>query len=184
MQLITGKNPADLPVLFSLDNGVGNFLPIFQADKTSLSLAGAKENGSVVMNAATPEGLRIQRTLEFNGDSYLINIAYKLVNATEKAIQVSPALSLANQPFAHASQTSKYLFSGPAAYINGELVETKPKKLVDGPIVLQGKVSWTGYVDNYFVTSVVPTSPNAHSVTLQGSEAHVRSVISESYNFV
>jgi len=179
MQLITGKNPADLPVLFSLDNGVGNFLPIFQADKTSLSLAGAKENGSVVMNAATPEGLRIERTLEFNGDSYLINIAYKLVNATEKAIQVSPALSLANQPFAHASQTSKYLFSGPAAYINGELVETKPKKLVDGPIVLQGKVSWTGYVDNYFVTSVVPTSPNAHSVTLQGSEAHVRSVISE-----
>ena len=179
MQLITGKNPADLPVLFSLDNGAGNFLPIFQADKTSLPLAGAAENGSLVMHATTPEGLQIQRTLEFNGGSYLINIAYKLVNSTDKAIQVSPALSLANQPFAHASQTSKYLFSGPAAYINGELVETKPKKLVDGPIVLQGKVSWTGYVDNYFMTSVVPTTASTHTVTLQGSEAHVRSVISE-----
>jgi len=179
MQLITGKNPADLPVLFSLDNGVGGFLPIFQADKTALSLAGANENGSVVMHASTPEGLQIERTLEFRGDSYLVNVAYKLVNSTDKAIQVSPALSLANQPFAHASQTSKYLFSGPAAYINGALVETKPKKLEDGPIVLQGKVSWTGYVDNYFITSVAPTSANAHSVTLQGSEAHVRSVISE-----
>ena len=179
MQLITGKNPADLPVLFSLDNGAGNFLPTFTSDKTSLNLVQSAGTGNLVMNATTPEGLQIQRTLEFNSNDYLVNVSYKLVNTSDKAIQVSPALSLSNQPFAHASQTSKYLFSGPAAYINGELVETKPKKLTDGPVVLQGNISWTGYVDNYFMTSVVPTTPNAHTVTLQGSESHVRSIVSE-----
>ncbi|MGD9950144.1 MAG: membrane protein insertase YidC [Desulfobulbus sp.] len=180
MQLITGKNPADLPVLFSLDNGAGNFLPVFQdTNTTSLTLAQPAATGSVAMHAVTPEGLKIDRTMEFRGDSYLVNVAYKVVNSTDKAIQISPALSLANQPFAHASQTSQYLFSGPATFVNGELVETKAKKLTDGPIVLQGKVSWTGYVDNYFMASVVPTSANAHTVTLQGSEQHVRSVVSE-----
>ncbi|MDD2464208.1 MAG: membrane protein insertase YidC [Desulfobulbus sp.] len=179
MQLITGKNPADLPVLFSLDNGAGNALPVFQANTTGLALTQLTETGSVNMQATTPEGLKIDRTMEFRGDSYLVNTTYKVVNSTDKAIQVSPALSLANQPFGHASQTSQYLFSGPAAYINGKLVETKPKKLSEGPIVLQGQISWTGYVDNYFITSVAPGSANAHTVTLQGSEKYVRSVVSE-----
>lgn len=179
MQLIQEKSPVDLPVLFSLDNGAGGFLPTFKADKTSLSLAQQDDTGSLTMRAVTPEGLTILRTLRFQGDSYLINVSYKVQNDSDKPIQVSPALSLNNKPFGHASQASQYLFYGPAAFVNGELVETKPKKLTDGPKVLQGKVSWTGYVDNYFMTVVVPLSANAHTVTLQGSEEQVRSVLSE-----
>nr|WP_320011649.1 membrane protein insertase YidC [uncultured Desulfobulbus sp.] len=179
MQLVTGENPADLPVLFSLDNGAAAYLPIFHADATSVKVTGVTDTTSLAMSATTPEGVRIERNLTFRGDSYLVDVAYTLVNTTDKTVQVSPALSLANKPFEHASQTSRYLFSGPAAYINKELIETKAKKLKDGPLVLQGQVSWTGYVDNYFMTSVAPTTAGAHSVTLQGSEAHVRSVISE-----
>jgi YidC/Oxa1 family membrane protein insertase len=51
--------------------------------------------------------------------------------------------------------------------------------LTEGPVVLQGKVSWTGFVDNYFMTSVVPVTGNAVTVTLQGSEKQVRTLISE-----
>ncbi|WP_448874169.1 membrane protein insertase YidC [Desulfobulbus propionicus] len=179
MQLIQETNPAALPVLFTLDNGAGGFLPTYQAEKTSLSLAQQGETGALTMRAVTPEGLTILRTLRFQGDSYLIDVTYKVQNGTGKPIQVSPALCLNNKPFAHASQASRYLFYGPTAYINGELVETKPKKLADGPVVLQGKVSWTGYTDNYFMTAIVPLSASAHTVTLQGSEDQVRSVVSE-----
>lgn len=42
------------------------------------------------------------------------------------------------------------------AYVNDALVETAPKKVSEGPVVLQGKVSWAGFVDHYFMTSVVP----------------------------
>jgi YidC/Oxa1 family membrane protein insertase len=179
MQLLHGGGPADLPVLFSLDNGAGGFLPTFSAEKTALSLPHQGDSGNVVMRAVTPEGLTILRTLRFHGDSYLINVTYKVENGSDKPVQVSPALSLNNKPFAHASQASQYLFYGPASFVNGELIETKPKKLTDGPMVLQGKVSWTGYVDNYFMTAVVPLSTNAHTITLQGSEEQVRSVVSE-----
>jgi len=179
MQLILGKSAGELPLLFSLDNAAGTALPTFKADKNALTLAGQGETGVLTMTAQLADGLRIVRTLTFRADSYLIDADYKVYNSTAKAVQVSPALALANEPFGHASETSKYLFSGPAAYVNGKLVETKPKKLTEGPVILQGQVSWTGYVDNYFMAAVAPAPGNGHSVTLQGSEQHVRTVISE-----
>jgi YidC/Oxa1 family membrane protein insertase len=53
------------------------------------------------------------------------------------------------------------------------------KKLSDGPAIFQGKVSWTGFVDSYFMTAVVPANGNAVTVTQQGSEKQARTVISE-----
>lgn len=179
MQLVHGKNPADFPILFSLDNGAGSALPMFKADKTSLALAQGGANSSLTMRATSPEGIVIRRTLTFRSDSYLIDVSYALENTSGRAVQVSPALSMASDPFPHASQSSQYLFAGPAAYVNGKLVETKSKKVAEAPVVLQGKVSWSGYVDNYFMAAVAPVSANAHSVTLQGSEQQVRNIVSE-----
>jgi YidC/Oxa1 family membrane protein insertase len=179
MQLVPEQGPANLPIVFSLDNGMVTSLPVFTTDKTGLTLSEQRDTDTLVMTASLGEGIRVVRTLTFQGDSYLVGIEYKVENTTAKAVQVSPALSMSNEPFAHASQTSKYLFAGPTAYVNGTLVETKAKKLTEGPVVLQGKVSWTGFVDNYFMTSVVPATGSVHTVTVQGSEQHVRTVISE-----
>lgn len=179
MQLLLGNGPGSLPVLFSLDNGAGTSLPVFKGDKNSIALTQEAETATLTMTASQAEGLTIVRTLTFRGDSYLINVEYRVLNTTDKPVPVSPALTLVNEPFAHASESSQFLFSGPAAYVNGELVETKPKNLTEGPVVLQGKVSWTGFVDNYFMTSVVPVTGNAVTVTLQGSEKQVRTLISE-----
>jgi len=179
MQLILGKGLGNLPVLFSLDNGAGTSLPLFKGDKPSIALAKEDETAKLTMTASLAEGLTIVRTLTFRGDSYLINAEYKVQNTTDKPVQVSPALSLDNEPFSHASESSQFLFSGPAAYVNGALVETKPKKLTEGPVVLQGKVSWTGFVDNYFMTSVIPATGNPVTVTLQGSEQQIRTLITE-----
>ncbi len=179
MQLVRAQQPTEFPVLFSLDNGAGAALPLFKADKTNLTLAQGAGNGSLTMRATSPEGIVIQRTLTFRSDSYLIDISYALENKTGRGVQVSPALSLASDPFPHANQSSQYLFAGPAAYANGGLVETKTKKIAEAPVVLQGRISWSGYVDNYFMAAVAPVSPNAHTVTMQGTEKQVRTVISE-----
>jgi YidC/Oxa1 family membrane protein insertase len=127
MQLILGNGPGSLPVLFSLDNGAGTSLPVFKGDKNSIALTREAETATLTMTASQAEGLTIVRTLTFRGDSYLINVEYKVQNTTDKPVPVSPALTLVNEPFAHASESSQFLFSGPAAYVNGELVETKPK---------------------------------------------------------
>lgn len=179
MQLIAGHSPGSLPVLFSLDNGAGAILPVFKSDKPSVTLASEGETATLTMTATLADGVRVVRTLTFRGDSYLIDADHKVENISDKPIQISPALSLHNEPFGKASGVSEFLFSGPAAFVNGELVETKPKKLTDGPVVLQGRVSWTGFVDSYFMTSIIPANTNAITVTLSGSEQQVRTVISE-----
>ncbi|MCL2789712.1 MAG: membrane protein insertase YidC [Desulfobulbus sp.] len=179
MQLLADKGPGSLPVLFSLDNAVGADLPLFKADKTSVTLTKEGETAQLTMTATVSEGVTVVRTLTFRGDSYLITTEYKVQNSTDKAIQASPALTLTNEPFAHAASSSDFLFHGPAAFVNGALVETKMKKLAESPVTLQGKVSWTGFVDNYFMTAVVPTNGNAVLVTQQGSEKQARTVISE-----
>lgn len=179
MQLVPGKDPANLPVLFSLDNGGSAILPTFKTDKAGISLTAQQDTGTLVMTASLADGIKIVRTLTFHSNNYLIGIEYKVENLTDKSVQVSPALSLANEPFGHASETSKYLFAGSSAYVNGALVETKGKKLSEGPVVLQGKVSWVGFADNYFMTSAVPVTGNVRTVTVQGSEQYVQTVISE-----
>ena len=179
MQLIAGQGPASLPVLFSLDNGAGSVLPVFKSDKTAVTLTNEGETATLTMTATLADGMSLVRTMTFRGDSYLINVDHKIENTSDRSVQVSPALTLYNQPFGQASGVSEFLFSGPAAYVNGDLVETKPKKLTEGPVVLQGKVSWTGFVDSYFMTTIIPANTNAITVTLSGSEQQVRTVISE-----
>ncbi|WP_310600180.1 membrane protein insertase YidC [Desulfobulbus sp.] len=179
MELLFDHGPGSLPVLFSLDNGAGANLPVFKADKTAVTIDKENETAQLTMTATLAEGFTVVRTLTFKGDSYLVKVEYKVQNTTDKALQVSPALTLTNEPFAHAAGNSEFLFHGPAAYANGKLVETKLKSLTEGPVVLQGKISWAGFIDNYFMTAVVPTSGNAVTVTQQGSEKQARTVISE-----
>ncbi|MCL1980197.1 MAG: membrane protein insertase YidC, partial [Proteobacteria bacterium] len=165
MELLFDRGPGSLPVLFTLDNGSGANLPLFKADKTSIAITKENETAQLTMTANLAEGFTVVRTLTFKGDSYLINAEYTVQNTTDKPLQVLPALTLTNEPFAHAGGGSEFLFHGPAAYVNGKLVETKMKSLTEGPVVLQGKVSWTGFVDNYFMTAVVPANTNAVTVT-------------------
>jgi YidC/Oxa1 family membrane protein insertase len=178
MQLILDREGlGQQPVLFSLDNGASDLQTVYKADKTNLTLSGG--DAKLVMTASLADGLKVIRTLSFFADSYLVKDEYKVVNPTDKAVRVLPALSLDNEPFNHSSENSQFLFAGPAAYVNGALVETKPKDLEKAPVTLQGKVSWAGFVDNYFMTSVIPTSGNPLSITLQGSEKQVHTLISE-----
>lgn len=179
MQLVPGRAIIDMPALFSLDNGASTTVPTFRADREKLDLAAGQGTGQLVMIATQPDGLRITCTLTFHDDTYLIDATYAVENPTDRPLQISPALTVGNEPFAPAKGSNAFLFFGPVTYVNGELVQTKGKELNKGPVVLQGKVDWTGYMDSYFMTAVVPTSGEAHTVTLQGSEEQVRAVISE-----
>lgn len=178
MQLIQGGAPAELPMIFSLDNGAGS-VPVFKADKEKVSLTESDAAATLKMTAELPGGIRIVRTLVFDAASYLVDMSYLVENTTDAPLQVSPAMTLNNTPFSHASSTSMYLFSGPSAYVNDKLVEIKTKKLADGPQVLQGKVSWAGYVDNYFICSVVPPDNGINMVSISGGHEKVRTVVSQ-----
>lgn len=177
MQLVPDKDPSRLPILFSLDNGANASLPLFKADRDKLLVDAQNQSAQLVMKASLAEGILLTRTMTFHSESYLIENEYKVENTTDKPLQISPALSLDNEPFTHTSQSSQFLFAGPTAYVNSELIETKGKKLTEGPVILQGKVSWAGFVDNYFMTAIIPPAGTNQTITQQGTEKEVRTVL-------
>ena len=176
LELVKTKNPAELPLIFTLDNGAAGSLPVFKADKELLSLQ-AGGNGQLVMTATLDSGLTIVRTLEFTADSYLIKTNYRVTNTGSAAQQISPAMIMTNAPYSVVSSSSRYLFSGPVAYINNDLQEIKLKKLADGPQVLQGTVSWVAYEDNYFICAVIPEQDGIDLVTMSATGDVVRTVV-------
>jgi YidC/Oxa1 family membrane protein insertase len=165
MELVKTGNPAELPLVFTLDNGAAASLPVFKADKEHLIL---QEGGigHLVMTATLANGLKIERTLDFSGDSYLLQSSYTVTNTGSTPQQATPAMVMTNAPFSVASAAGRYLFSGPVALVNDELQEVKGKKLTAGPQILQGAVSWAAYEDNYFICAVIPEQNNAAMVTM------------------
>ena len=178
MQLVKTANPAELPLVFSLDNGAIKTLPLFKADRQELKLAD-NAKGSLTMTAELDNGLRIRRTMQFSADSYLIDTSYEVSNTGSAPLQLSPAMVMTMAPFSSGNSTSRYLFSGPVAYIDNALHEVKGKKLTNGPQVLQGKVQWAAYEDNYFICAVIPEQDGTGVVTMSSAGPDtVRTVVS------
>ncbi|PIE59899.1 MAG: membrane protein insertase YidC [Desulfobulbus propionicus] len=178
MQLVMTKQPQELPVLFSLDNG-GSIIPLFVADQEKVTLSAGKQSQKLELKAGLDNGLNVTRILTFHADSYLIDDVYQVTNSSEQPIQISPAITLINEPFSHVHASQRFLFAGPAAYTGGELIETKPKELEKGPESTHGEISWAGFVSNYFMTAVVPKLENQTTVTfsLAGGEERIRTVL-------
>jgi YidC/Oxa1 family membrane protein insertase len=177
MELVHARGPAELPMVFSLDNGAGT-LPRYTAASESLALAEGAAPTSLAMTAQMADGTVINRTMVFHSDNYQVDISYSVVNQGGNPVQISPALTQSNEPFSHGSTTSRYLFKGPTAYVNDQLHQIKGKKLEDGPQTLQGNIGWTGYMDNYFISVAAPGPGAGQMVTLTGNEEHVRTVLS------
>ncbi|MCI5120196.1 MAG: membrane protein insertase YidC [Candidatus Electrothrix sp. AUS4] len=176
MEMVTTSNPAELPMIFSLDNGTGGDLPLFKAEATSVQV-GEGGSGQLKMTAMQADGIRIERYLTFTPDTYLIDSKYVVTNTSALPLQISPALVMTNGPFDSGSASSSYLFSGPAALVNGKLDEVKVKKLAEGPYSLQGQLRWAAHVDNYFMSALIPSGDTVGAFTSQGKDK-VRTVLS------
>ncbi len=176
MELVTTSNPAELPMVFSLDNGVS--VPLFKANKELLHLPEGG-TGELRMTATLANGMKIDRVLGFDAATYLISSSYTVTNTGTVPLQVSPAISMSNKPYQSGSTTSRYMFSGPAVYISGKLQQIKAKKIAAGPQILQGGVSWSAYEDNYFMTALIPAQSNTGLVTISGTGDSVRTVVTD-----
>lgn len=173
MEMITTTNPAELPMVFSLDSGTGADLLLFKAETISVRVEeGGK--GELTMTAVQADGIRIERHLTFSATTYLIDSRYVVSNTSAVPLQISPAMAMTNGPFASGSTSSRYMFSGPAAYVNGNLEEIKPKKLAEGPYPLQGQVRWAAHVDNYFMNALIPGVGSAGTFRGVGGTRSVR----------
>ncbi len=177
MELVQTSQPAELPMLFSLQGDTPGGLLRFRADREQVTLGPGDGPARLTLTATLAGQVEVVRTLNFDPETYLIEDTYQLRNVTSAPVMVQPAVLLHNRPFLHKNAASRYMFSGPVALVNGELSEVKGKKLLDGPRTIDGSVSWAAYEDNYFITAVLPEPGLGSTVKMSIAGETVRTVV-------
>ncbi len=184
-QLIV-REPIDmLPLFFSWGvepNRAG--LPVFDADQEQITLEGPAEK-TLVMTSKLPIGLTLTKTFTFHAQDYRIELAVDVHNTSEQPLQGAPYLSLTNRPFSE-EKSSRLLFNGPAALIDGALQEVKPDDLKKkGSQNFTGNVSWTAYEDTYFMCGLIPMETQQNTVHFSMSDENkVTSVLASAAEII
>jgi YidC/Oxa1 family membrane protein insertase len=132
----------------------------YQADRKSLMLAGA-QTGTLELRT-TFEGQPIVKRFTFRGDAYPIQMAVETpppetlpVELIQSAPDGQPASVGLLLTRANTINENGISFEGPAALIDGELVQTAFDDL-EGPQALTGAVGWSGFEDHYFLVAAAP----------------------------
>lgn len=168
MQLIKNTEQQGYPLKFSWGSAVASDLLYDSKDaKVEFDQQG---RGSLLMTAVSANGLVVERLYTFNKNSHVFDLDVKVLNTASQPLQGIAQLHQVNVPYELETNNpaGNFLFSGPAAYINSELSEVKPKDLEDGPKTLQGKIDWVGYESHYFMSTIVPLGDAGQTFTMQG----------------
>ncbi|MDX1775400.1 MAG: membrane protein insertase YidC [Desulfobulbales bacterium] len=174
-ELISTDTYIDLPLYFSWGVEPKRAqIPVYTSDQETIkALSG--DNKTLTMTAQLSSGLQITRRLTFDPDSYLIRMEVDIHNFSETPLQGSPYLSLTNHPF--DSKAMRYLFSGPAALIDGSLEEVKPKDFAETGKTLKGNITWAAYEGTYFMTGVIPEQQEGLTLKLSAEGEKVNTLL-------
>jgi len=127
------------------------------------------------LTAKSTSGLEIERVYEFDKKSYLFNLSVRVKNTSDNPLQGIPMLHQVNSPFQSGDgAVNRFLFNGPAVYINNVLEEVKPKDFESGAKTVMGPVQWAAYEGTYFIGAVVPGEGLGRNVVMEGNEEVVR----------
>ena len=141
--------------------GLGNALFVAGEEGDSLDVTDAQEHLSFVWKS--PEGVTIQKIYTFSPDTYGIGLDIKVRNLSSEPIDDNLLISL-NNDLGQGSQ-SRYVFSGPAAFIDGKLKEIRMKK-IDDQDQYTGHIGWVAELDRYFLSAIIPQEPREAAMKL------------------
>ncbi len=174
MQLVKTTAAEGFPLDFSWGSAVGTRV-LYGSNLPSLTLSAAKGKAELRMTADAGHGLQVERVYTFDNSNYLIDLSVTVKNLSDNLLQGMPQLGLVNTRFEGvASPADRFLFGGPAAFVNGTLEEIKADDFESGPKTLQGAIEWAGYEGNYFLCALVPKDGAGASFTMQGTDMLAR----------
>jgi YidC/Oxa1 family membrane protein insertase len=156
-ELIVTETKADLPLGLSFQSGKGPRLDAvqFAADASEpITLNGERNEAVVRMVHQDPSGLQVEKAYTVHRDSYLIDLAVTVRNQSAVSLEDSLMLDLNSMPL-----SNKDRYAGFFAYVDGGLMEEKPKDLKEAVDKLNKKpykLSWASYQDQYFMAVVLP----------------------------
>ena len=133
---------------------------VYEASTDSIQLSGS--DTATLTLKTTFSGQAISKSFTFRGDAYPIEMVLEtppadalppqLSQATPAGKPASVALLLTR---ARKKDEDGTTFEGPAALIDGSLVQTAFDDL-EGPEVVEGSIGWVGFEDHYFLVAAAP----------------------------
>ncbi len=149
VELLSHKAGEPLPLSLSLGQRDLSHI-LFTADAEQLLLSTPESKAVLTFRGLLSDGTEVIKRFRFSGETYWMEmeIAVKGPSAT------APTIHLYNHPLGHGS---RYIFAGPSYYTGKDLEEVKLSK-GEGK-AYEGPLSWVGYGDNYFTTTLIPLKP-------------------------
>ena len=107
-------------------------------------------------------GVSIVKTYSFSPKTYEMGLEIKVRNLSPSPIEENLILSLRE---IKDTGGSRYVFSGPAALINGEIEEIEAKK-IEKKDSYTGRIGWVAIEDQYFASAIIPEKVEEASIKL------------------
>ena len=107
----------------------------------------------------SPEGIIVEKRYLFSPETYLIGLDIIITNNSKRTFDDNLILSLQdNLP----KEKSSLGFEGPSALIDNKLDQVKLKKIAKKD-TYTGKIAWIALQDRYFMSSIIPKTPEQAS---------------------
>jgi YidC/Oxa1 family membrane protein insertase len=143
-----------------IGQGLPNHKTAFSARPGAYKLADGEDALEVKLEAATPEGVRVAKTLTFHRSSYLIDIAHEITNGTAAPLATHAYFQLTRDGKAPADDKAMlYTFTGPAVYTEQDKFVKVSFEDVDkgkSPYPKSADNGWIAMVQHYFVSALLP----------------------------
>jgi len=146
---------------------------VFDAATERDSIDATKGEERLVFTWTSPRGVTILKTYTFSPHAYEIGLEIRVRNLSPEAIDNNLTISLRNS--LKGAKQSRYVFSGPAALIDGELKEIKVKETASQDKYV-GRIAWMAYEDQYFVSAIIPQEAREAGMGLKVTSREVLKV--------
>ncbi len=136
------------------------------AAERSLLLEGS-ETRTVVFTLLRDDGLRVEKSYTFYGDSYKFDLEVRVINGGSSAVRGNLEVSLV-QPWDDSKAGDSQTYVGPATLV-GDGVETDdPKDLLEeGPKLYSQDTVWSAFENKYFMSAIVPQEGAAEKIRIE-----------------
>ena len=155
--------------IFSIDTAQGSIRGL--ADAVFLSDAGSTDiflnqgEKNITFSWTNPDGITVKKVLTFRADSYLIHCDIIVQNGSGMPVNDAMVISVPGHFNEDVKHRSRFAYEGPVAYLDNKFTTIKPKSIEDKN-TYSGTVGWAGYTSRYFLTAVIPDTPETATLKL------------------
>jgi YidC/Oxa1 family membrane protein insertase len=159
------ESQAEFIVTGSEGLSIANNLP-FVAEKLLSENIHINDNNNIIsFKSRTPSGITIIKTYKFYPNTYQIDLNVKLFNSSGNSLSGIISLSL-NTPWDESKEGDRYTYVGPLTFDGESLHEDKPDDLRSNSKIYDQNISWSGFVNKYFLMIVDPSESAMKEIRL------------------